>query len=134
MTTPEFLRLLANIRDQFDWSLTADTGQHAERRKNPRFHLNGTPTSHPALSLGPLQALCFVRTGEVLPLESLADTSSVLDMDPEEVHAIAAAADDRTWAGPAGQRTPVQHLLNIRRQLLEAVGIIPVAGNQVASG
>ena len=123
MTTPEFLSLLANIRDQFNWTLTADIGDDSERRTRPRLHLRGTPSAEPTTVLCPLQALCYVRTGQLIADEAWPDAAVLLDMNLEEAHALDAAASDRTWSESEGQRTPVQHLMGIRRGLLEATGL-----------
>ena len=123
MTTPEFLRLLENIRDQFDWTLTADTGDHSERRIRPHLHVRGTPSGKPTTILCPVRALCYVRTGQVIADGAWADAAVLLDMDLSEAHALDAAASDRTWSGAEGQRAPVKHLMGIRRGLLEAVGL-----------
>ena len=123
MTTPEFLRLLEIIRDQFDWTLTADTGDDSEPRIRPRPHLRGTPSGKPTTILCPLRALCYVRTGRVIADGAWPDAAAVLDIDLEEAQALDAASNDQTWNGAEGQRAPVKHLMGIRRGLLEATGL-----------
>lgn len=124
MTTPEFLHLLEEIRDQYDWTLTPDTAQYSERRAQPRLVLLATRKDMPEVRIGPLQAVCLSRTGKPLSVDSVADAAEVLRMDRREVRAIMAAASDNTWEGKEGERTPVAYLDTLRRELLQAVGTI----------
>lgn len=129
MTTPEFLDLLAEIRDQFDWTLSADTGHRDERRTRSRFHLRATHGSLASVTLGPLRAVAFTRTGN-LP-DTWTEAAVVLGIKIPEAAAIAAAANDRTWVGKDGQRVPGTELLDLRQCLLAAVGMIS-SGSAVA--
>jgi hypothetical protein len=128
MKTHEFLRQIAEARDQFDWSLTADTGHYPERRATPRFHLDAITRSKPEDRLDPVRALAYVRTGEVP--ETWEEAAFALGLDLADASAIVAAANDRTWTGAEGQRQPEMALLGLRRSLLEAVGIV-VSENEV---
>lgn len=122
MTTLEFLRLIENIREQFDWNLTADTGHHAERRSRPRFHLQAEPAKGPELILDPIRAAAYARTGNIT--DTWAEAAGVLGLELSDATALAAAASDRTWAGAGMLRAPAAHRQQIRRRLLEAVGLI----------
>lgn len=122
MTVSEFLELLNNFSDRFDWTLTAETREYAERRAKARFHLRGSLKSCPSEILDPLQALAFARTGD-LP-NTWAEAGIVLGMNLRGAAAIAAATCDRTWIREEGQRIPATELLEIRRRLLAAVGLI----------
>jgi hypothetical protein len=124
LTTLEFLKLLEQVRDQFDWTLTADTGPYAERRARSRFHLQASPTTGPSLSLSPIQAVYYARTGEIFGPARWPDAAEALGMDLSDAAAVVAAAGDRTWTGGDGQRNPEAGLLGIRRRLLETVGLV----------
>lgn len=128
MKTQEFLRQIASASDRFDWSLTADTGHHPERRATPRFHLEAVSKSKPGQRLDPIRALAYARTGNVP--DSWGEAAEALGMDPSDASAILAAANDRTWTGAEGHRQPEMALLGLRRSLLEAVGIV-VSENEV---
>lgn len=128
MTVSEFLDLLSNFSDRFDWTLTADTGRYAERRAKARFHLRGSPKSCPAEILDPLQALAFARTGSLA--DTWAEAAMLLDMNLEDGTALAAAASDRTWTREEGRRVPAAELLDIRQRLMAAVGLIPAGQGQ----
>ena len=123
MTTSEFFSLLSRVSDQFEWCLIEDRSHPLERRESPRLHLVGTAKSRASLSMSPLQAVCFALRGQLHPIESFLDAAAVLNMEPDDVRNILAAANDRTWKGAEGHRTPVEKLIEIRRQLLEAVGL-----------
>jgi hypothetical protein len=124
MTTSEFLLLLDNIHDQFDWTLAADTGRHAERRSQPRFHIRGTTREGDAsMSLDPLRAVCYVQTGTIFDYGAWSDVADALGLELSAASELVAAANDRTWGGRGSQRAPVDHLLSVRQKLLEAVGL-----------
>lgn len=122
MTTPEFLRLLTSAREQFDWVLTPDTSHFSERRKTARLRLEATHAQAPDTAMNPVQAVAFLRCGRFLA--SSTDAGDVLGMDPHEVSDVVAAAHDRTWEGRPGEREPVSYLVAIRRELLQAVGMM----------
>lgn len=122
MTTPEFLRFLERVSTQFDWTLAADTGRHAERRARPRFRLQAIPADMPARVLDPIRAAAYARTGNVP--DTWAEAAAILGMELSDAISLAAAANDRTWSGREGDRTPAVHRLQIRRRLLEAVGVL----------
>lgn len=122
MTTSEFLRLIENVCDQFDWTLSADTGHHAERRAKPRFHMQAFPKSKPGTILDPIRAAAYARTGNVT--DTWIEAAVVLDIGLSDANALAAASSDRTWSGTEGERLPSAHRQQIRRRLLEAVGLI----------
>jgi hypothetical protein len=125
MTTTEFLRELEGIRSQFRWTLKPDQGQGSERRKTPRLRLAATLEDHPTLPLDPVSALCYKKAGKLVPAaDSPAGASELLSMDQSEVQAILAAASDNTWEGEDGHRAPVDYLITLRSQLLDAVGTI----------
>lgn len=128
MNIQEFLRETARSSDQFDWSLTADTGHHPERRATPRFHLEAVPRVKLDYRLDPVRALAFVWTGEVP--DGWGEAAGALGLELADASAIVAAANDRTWRGEAGNRQPEVTLLGLRRALLEAVGIV-VSENEV---
>lgn len=123
MTTAEFLDLLEEIRDQYDWTLTPDTAKHSERRAKPRLVLLARRKDMPEVRMGPLQAACLSRTGRPLSIDSVL-VAGVLGMDRREVRAIMAAASDNTWEGEEGKRTPVEYLSTLRRKMLQAVGMV----------
>lgn len=131
ISTAEFLRLLVSVRDRFDWTLTADTGHFLERRATPRFRLEAISKSMPDYRLDPVRALAYAQTGE------LADTwldaaVLLLGMATADAQEVVAAAGDRTWVGPEGERAPSPQRLRLRELLLQAVGVIlPVAGEEV---
>lgn len=132
MTTPEFLRFLERISKQFDWTLAADTGRHADRRARPRFHLQAIATGRPAVTLDPIRAVAYARTGRVP--DTWTEAAAVIGMDTSDAISLAAAANDRTWTGPEGERAPAVHRLQIRRRLLEAVGVLaPEEAGEVIS-
>lgn len=126
MTIPEFLQLLAQVRHEFQWNLTTHSGDHDERRARNRINLCGTPNLKPSLELGPLQAVCYARTGKTFGAESWGEAAEALGMDLTDAFAVAASARDRTWTGPEGGRTPVLKLIGLQKQLLEAVGLAPM--------
>jgi hypothetical protein len=126
MTIPDFLRLLAQTRDDFHWNLTAHDADSDERRARSRINLNAIPEADSSLELGPLQAVCYVRTGKAFGAEEWGPAAEALGMDLTDAFAVAAAARDRTWTGPTGGRTPVLKLIGIQKQLLEAVGLAPM--------
>jgi hypothetical protein len=123
LTTREFLSALEGIRNQFEWRLAADTGPHHERRRTPRYRILAVPPSDSALALGPLEALCYSRTGAAIDGEHWIQAARALEMDASEAATVVAAANDRTWNGREGSRAPVEHLVAIRRRLLSAVGL-----------
>lgn len=129
MTTPEFLDLLAEISDQFDWTLTADTGRREDRRARARFHLRATHGSLPSVALGPLRVVAFARTGN-LP-DTWTDAAMALGMKVPEAAAIAAAANDRTWTGKEGRRVPGPELLDLRHCLMAAIGMVSLGKDAV---
>lgn len=122
MTTPEFLRFLERVSTQFDWTLAADTGRHAERRARPRFRLQAIPADTQARILDPIRAVAYARTGNIP--DTWAEAAAILGMEMSDAISLAAAANDRTWSGPEGDRAPAVHRLQIRRRLLEAVGVL----------
>ena len=124
MTTPEFLRLLENVLDQFDWTLTADLGHDPERRKKTRFQIRGVPLTEPYLPLGPVDALYYARFGEIP--DNWTDAAARLGMGMEDAFDIAAASNEGDWSETSGHREPPQHLAGLRRTILEAVGLIPM--------
>jgi hypothetical protein len=122
MTTPEFLRFLGRVSTRFDWILTADTGRHAERRARPRFRLQAVPADTPTRKLDPIRAVAYARTGNIP--DTWTEAAAVIGMEMSDAIAVAAAANDRTWTGGEGDRTPAVHRQQIRRRLLEAVGVL----------
>jgi hypothetical protein len=125
MTTPEFLRELKGTRREFRWTLTPHQGQGAERRKTPRLILVASHEDYPALALDPVSAVCYKKSGELVSaVDSPVAASELLCMELTEVMAIIAAASDNTWEGEDGKRAPVDYLITLRKQLLEAVGTI----------
>lgn len=122
MTTTEFLRQLVSVRHQFDWTLTADTGHQAERRSTPRFHLQADPKARPGMTMDPIRAVVCARSG-IVP-DTWTEAAIVLGVTPSDANALAAAASDRTWTGAEGERAPSDELLELREQLLEAVGLV----------
>lgn len=121
MTTEEFLRLIRNEREQFDWMLTADTGHHAERRAKPRFQLQALAKAMPDVPLDPIRAAVYARSGAVA--DTWIEAAEALELDPGDAGALAGAANDRTWTDRGGRRMPVVELMVIRQRLLEAVGL-----------
>jgi len=124
LTTLEFLRILECNRDHFDWTLQPDDSPHTERRAKPRFHIQARLRDAPRSRFGPLQAVCYLRTGAIVGNDGWIQAAGAIEMDLPEAATLVAAADDRTWAGPKGKRVPVEHLVAMRRRLLEAVGLI----------
>jgi hypothetical protein len=123
LTTREFLWALERARSGFEWRLEADTGRHHERRRTPRYRILCAPPSNPGLALGPLEALCYSRTGTLVEPERWIQAARVLEMDASEAATIVAASNDETWHGQEGRRAPVDHLIAIRRRILIAVGL-----------
>lgn len=127
MTIPDFLQLLAQVRNDFHWNLTAHGADGDERRARSRINLCGIPTAGPSsLELGPLQAICYARTGKVFGADEWGEAAAAVGMDLTDAFAVSAAARDRTWTGPAGGRIPVLRLIGLQKQLLEAVGLAPM--------
>lgn len=121
MTTTEFLRLIRGARHQFDWTLTADTGRHADRRSSSRFHLQARPKAKPGMQLDPIRAAVHARSGTVP--DTWVEAAVTLGIEPTDALALAGAACDRTWMNHTGKRLPVIELLALREQLLDAVGL-----------
>ena len=136
MTIQKFLSLLKANRNQFDWVLQADTRRHtrrgSERRAAPRFRILGTPREGdaPSVALDPVRAVCYLQTGKTFDSEAWSDVAEALEMDLTAADVLLSAANDLTWSWSwflSGERrrrrAPSEHLLSIRRRLLEAAGL-----------
>lgn len=127
MTTTEFLRLLANVSDHFKWTLVPDQGPaNGDRRSRPRLHVMAEIHSRPSSQLDPIRAAAYARTGQIT--DTWVESASLLGMELREAAALVAAASDRTWTGPPGDRQPIFYLMGIRSSLLDAIGLARGAG------
>lgn len=122
MTTTEFLRLLANVSDHFEWMLVPDGDpEKGDPRDRPRLHVMAEIRNRPSSLIDPIRAAAYARTGEIT--DTWVESAALLGMELREAAALIAAASDRTSTGPPGDRQPVFYLMGIRSSLLDAVGL-----------
>jgi hypothetical protein len=120
MTQRQFLEELDRVQDRFEWQLSADVNSKAEQRSRPRLVLHAKPKTEPSTrALDPVAAVCYAHTAQVHGLKSAAEA---LGMAFSDAAALVAASKDNTYAGPDGQRKPVDALVALRGQLLAIVG------------
>lgn len=125
MTTDEFLAELRAVANQFDWNLRADTRPEAESRTRPRLHLNASPRGEPSAIFDLLRAVCYARSGKSFEARSWPDAARELGLSPTDGARLLAAARDRTWEdGADGARKPVEDMLALRKQMLDATGVL----------
>jgi len=125
MTTEEFLAGLKTISNQFDWTLQHDTGLHSERRAHPRLHLKASLRGSPDAVFDPIAAVCYARTGKAFEARSWPDAARALGLTTPDGARLLAASHDRTWEDAEdGARKPVGHMLALRKQLLDATGVL----------
>jgi hypothetical protein len=125
MTTDEFLVELEKVRNQFEWGLIPDTGAGADRRARPRLHVRGVPRGTSRAPLDPIGAVCYALTRTVFKPEAWPDAGEALGMAPQAAAALMAASNDRTWAGPEGERKQVPFLSSVRARLIETLRLEP---------
>jgi hypothetical protein len=119
MTRQEFLGRLRDVRDQFDWQLTNGSG--------PGLQIRAVPRKAPEKLLDPMGALCYAELDTEISPADWSRAGELLGLAaPGE---LAAAANDRTWAGRGANREPIVYLQNLRRRLEAAVGL---GGNGVS--
>lgn len=125
MTTQEFMEQLARASSRFVWRLEADSGVNAERRRRPRMLIRATPRSgpHVDISFGPMGALWYAISGDVVEPRDWARAGDLLGLPPARAADLRAAANDATWAGAEGRREPVEYLQTLRERLEAAVGL-----------
>lgn len=122
MTTTEFLRLLANVSDHFQWMLVPDRDPaRGDRRSRPRLHVVAEIRNRPSSRLDPIRAAAYARTGQIT--DTWVESAGVLGMELREAAALVSAASDRIWTGPPGDRQPIFYLMGIRSSLLDAIGL-----------
>jgi hypothetical protein len=114
MTRKEFLAELAEVRDEFEWTL----------REDPRGaggHIRAVPKADRRIVLDPMGAVCYVHYRQTLKPSDWARAGEILGLAaPGE---LAAAANDQTWAGTGVLREPVVYLQRLRQRLEHAVGL-----------
>jgi hypothetical protein len=124
MIASEFLAELQKVREQFKWTLTADTSRHPERRSRPRLCIRATYTN-PAgeVEFDPIGAVCYANTRKVHRVDDWIEAATALDLSLIDAGNLTAAANDRTWTNDAGPRKPIPQLQQLRSQIAASVGL-----------
>jgi hypothetical protein len=122
MTMDDFFAELERVHAQFEWTLRADASRMAERRSKPRLTLCAV-RKHGSVStiFDPIGAVCYTKANEVYEPKDWAEAADTLRIPIADAALLSAAANDRTWAGPDGQRKPVPELAAMRERMLKTV-------------
>ena len=119
LSLDEFFDELERVREQFVWRLQADI-HPIERRSSPRFWICGSPRDEEGIQLDPVEVVCHAITGA---RENWKKAAERIGLSKTDAASLNAAAVDRTWKGPDGNRKPDPYLIGLRARLLEAIGI-----------
>lgn len=125
MSTEEFITRLRIAAPEFDWGLCPDTRRGSERRRSPRFRLVASLKGEPTARFDPIAAVCFASTGRIFDVAAWPEAARMLGLTTPDGGRLLAASQDRTWEDSGdGTRQPVADLITLRRELLQAVGLI----------
>ena len=124
MTRQEFLARLRDVRDQFEWKLTAGSARGGSARR-----IRAIPRKDPGVVLDPMGALCYAQLDTTICPSEWSRAGELLGLAaPGE---LAAAANDQTWAGAGARREPIVYLQNLRRRIEAAVGFPGSGGSDI---
>ena len=123
MTIEQFIEELKRTRDRFVWGLVPDTSWAADRRAWPRYRIRAQSDDDATgvFVFDPIGAVCYSKTGNVFAEDAWPEAAAELGLSESDSERLAAAANDRTWEGPEGNRRPVRELQRLRVELIEAV-------------